>query len=330
MISAEFVNMSREFAKEKFAWALTVLADSKTRGLAHDVVSALAMKYLNFDRGKKAFPKVATLAAALSADRRSVQRALRMLEEAGFLKTKKSKGRRSNNYYMAIPNGGVDAAVEADDEQRRGRRPNSGVDAAFTPANSGVDAAHIREKGEGKGKRESGAARRAHSGPPSSFFREEGNAHSPSSWPKQASANSSGQKQSGQPDDLAKAKRPRDGRVLRARPFPEDWVCDIAEYKVAYELTKRAWDAGKVEAEFIKFKNYRLDKAPLSKDWQAAWRGWIQKGLEWEKSNKQHNKKKPLTGHDAAVEGVRQWYYAGQAYNGQTTEQPERPRKQTH
>lgn len=131
----------------RLEWLERVSRDPGMRGLPTAVAVQLA-RYINSTSGR-AWPGIATLAKALTADRRSVQRALDLLVEAGHLERALGGGAgRTNSYWMR--KGGADAAPN--DAKRRRPRPER---AASTPGkgrrrrrpNTGKE--HGEEHGEG-------------------------------------------------------------------------------------------------------------------------------------------------------------------------------------
>lgn len=70
-------------------------------------------------------------------------------------------------------------------------------------------------------------------------------------------------------------------KTSRASQLPEGWKPD-----------ENAWDAaialvglGRCEAELVKFKNYAADKGRVSKSWNAAWRNWVDRAIDYGKNN---------------------------------------------
>jgi Helix-turn-helix domain len=105
----------------RFSWLDGVSRDPRMRGLPLAIAIQFAANYFNSNTGA-AWPAQKTLARRLGADRRSIQRALNTLIEAGWLRRERvSGGRKSNRYWMQM--GGADAG---------------GADA---PRNGGVNAA---------------------------------------------------------------------------------------------------------------------------------------------------------------------------------------------
>jgi Helix-turn-helix domain len=138
--------MSAEWTSEKFAWLRQVAGDRNQRGLPLAVAVLFAVKYLN-NQTHEAWPKVATLAAAVDSDRRSVQRALNNLAKGGWL-SRRRRGGRSNSYTIAFPpRGGLDAA----------RAPGRFRGGPEAPLGGGSGAAYNRE-GNKRRKREPAGA----------------------------------------------------------------------------------------------------------------------------------------------------------------------------
>lgn len=72
--------------------------------------------------------------------------------------------------------------------------------------------------------------------------------------------------------------------VKRARtksidhPMPANWEPSIGP-KTTAMLSR--WPPGKYERELRKFRNHAADKGRLSKDWDAAFRTWLENADEW-------------------------------------------------
>jgi hypothetical protein len=76
-------------------------------------------------------------------------------------------------------------------------------------------------------------------------------------------------------------------------------VCGAPQLAAAYD---NGWDAERAFAEFDKFRDWYMRKRPFSYDWQAEWRNWIKRGVEWDA---RHSKKKRQTGLASAITGIR-------------------------
>lgn len=68
----------------------------------------------------------------------------------------------------------------------------------------------------------------------------------------------------------------------RACQLPADWACILTPRSWAIV---NGWPPGKFEAELRRFKDHAADKGRTSKDWQAAFRTWIEKADDWMKQN---------------------------------------------
>lgn len=68
----------------------------------------------------------------------------------------------------------------------------------------------------------------------------------------------------------------------RATQFPDDFTPALTERS---QRIVAAWPAGKLERELAKFRNHAADKGRTSKDWQAAFRKWIDNADEWKPAN---------------------------------------------
>ena len=110
----------------RLEWLERVARDPACRGLPTAVAVQLAARYFNSKTGR-AWPKVATLASALTANRRSVQRALDVLVEAGHLERELGGGAGRTNSYWMRKKSGVGAAPVAAEERRR--RPEKAASA---------------------------------------------------------------------------------------------------------------------------------------------------------------------------------------------------------
>jgi DNA-binding MarR family transcriptional regulator len=102
--------MPAEFVQQKFEWLMAVAADRRLRGLPVSVAVVLAARYFNAKSGE-AWPSMATLAKDLNVHWRSVQRSVRKLEDARYLRVSSGSGRASNTYRMHTP--GKDAVAKA-------------------------------------------------------------------------------------------------------------------------------------------------------------------------------------------------------------------------
>lgn len=71
-------------------------------------------------------------------------------------------------------------------------------------------------------------------------------------------------------------------REARLRPLPADWgpVLTTRSQKIV-----DGWPPGMFEAELNKFRDHAADKGRTSKDWQAAFRKWIDNAEQWKPKN---------------------------------------------
>jgi hypothetical protein len=95
------------------AWKIAVRSSSLGAFCKH--VALTLDTYM--DASGLAWPARETLAKATSRSVKQVDRALRVLEESGFLVVERSKGRVANRYHATLPNGDTTDTVE--DGQRR-------------------------------------------------------------------------------------------------------------------------------------------------------------------------------------------------------------------
>jgi hypothetical protein len=92
------------------------------------------------------WPSRNTIAAGAKCDVRTVDRAVRRLEAAGFVEVSRSRGRTSNSYRLLIPNSGTPPPLNSDGESpltAAESRRNGGADDTVTAApmrsNRGAD-----------------------------------------------------------------------------------------------------------------------------------------------------------------------------------------------
>lgn len=86
----------------------------------------------------------------------------------------------------------------------------------------------------------------------------------------------------------------------RGSKLPEGWQPILTERS---QRIVSAWPEGKLDRELSKFRNHAADKGRTSKDWQAAFRKWIDNADEWKPANDQRNSKP--TGTATAAERAR-------------------------
>jgi hypothetical protein len=123
---------------KRMDWLERVARDPDCRGLPTAVAVLLAVRYFNSTTGR-AWPATATLAEALTADRRSIRRSIDTLVEAGHLERETGGGgRKTNSYWMRWERertrperAGADTPSSAEGGSRR---PGEG---AYTPRERG-------------------------------------------------------------------------------------------------------------------------------------------------------------------------------------------------
>lgn len=131
----------------RLEWLERVARDPDCRGLPLRVACLLTTRYINSKSGR-AWPAVTTLAKLLTANRRSVQRALDTLIEAGHLRRERSTG-RSNSYWMKHRGSGLRTApaeAEGRSTDRRGGGLHAARGAVPTPPYPGSNPG--KERGE--------------------------------------------------------------------------------------------------------------------------------------------------------------------------------------
>jgi len=65
--------------------------------------------------------------------------------------------------------------------------------------------------------------------------------------------------------------------VTRASQIPEGWLPDEQVWKAAVDRI----GLDRCNAEFAKFKNHAADKGRVSKNWNSAWRNWVDRSIEY-------------------------------------------------
>ena len=96
------------------------------------------------------------------------------------------------------------------------------------------------------------------------------------------------------------AKKPRVVKI--AKPLPDGFQPNAEG--VAYALARKV----DLESEITPFRNWHTAKGSTMKDWDAAWRTWCDKAVEFGRAGNGAAKKPVLTGRQAAVSS-----YAAQA-----------------
>ncbi|WP_273679048.1 helix-turn-helix domain-containing protein [Erythrobacter fulvus] len=95
----------------------------------------------------------------------------------------------------------------------------------------------------------------------------------------------------------------------RAAKLPDDWqpiLTDRSKHIVA------GWPPGKFEHELRRFADHAADKGRVSKDWQAAFRTWIDKADEWMKRNGRASENSEQHG-DGFARAIERRLHAGDA-----------------
>jgi Helix-turn-helix domain len=115
----------------RFRWVDAVVASTlpqTAKHLAHVLT-------LHMDDAGYCWPGRELLAREMGADPRTVDRAATRLEQDGWIRWKRSKGRRSHEYWATFPNVGTVATLE--------RRQKVDVTSAESPANVGTVPANV-------------------------------------------------------------------------------------------------------------------------------------------------------------------------------------------
>lgn len=95
----------------------------------------------------------------------------------------------------------------------------------------------------------------------------------------------------------------------RAAKLPKAWEPKLTPRSQAIVAK---WPAGKFEVELQKFRDHAADKGRTSKDWQAAFRTWINNADEWMKGNGRRNQA-PVDQRDGFTAAIDRRLYAGDA-----------------
>jgi hypothetical protein len=230
---------------------------------------------------------VATLAAKLGVDRRSVQRSLKRLVDAGLLDNLgKIKGRKSNSYVQS--GSGVTGDISA---ARATRRLGSG---SGVTGGGGSGVTQIRRNRTREGTRESPRLRRDALSEPLGFdtcLTQAKQAFSRKTSPRPRQGNAlSGKKNASAGNSSTKNQ---------ALEFPGDWSFGNDELAAAKQIA--GWDLVRVEQEFESFRDWHQQRAKHSHDWPAAWRSWCRRGVEFEATKSS----RPLTGLASAIAGLK-------------------------
>lgn len=100
-----------DWVKRKEEWLLAIAADKRLHEWTPLAIAVVLASYLN-NRSEEAWPGIERLSADLQTDRRSCQRALDRLVEAGFLRRRRGGGRKNTNRYSI--KGGLSTAGLSD------------------------------------------------------------------------------------------------------------------------------------------------------------------------------------------------------------------------
>jgi hypothetical protein len=90
-------------------------------------------------------------------------------------------------------------------------------------------------------------------------------------------------------DHIEKKGKRESPKTSRASQLPDGWKPDETAWQSSISLV----GLERCEAELVKFKNYAADKGRVSKSWNAAWRNWIDRAIDYGKSNGTR-RKRPL------------------------------------
>jgi hypothetical protein len=74
-------------------------------------------------------------------------------------------------------------------------------------------------------------------------------------------------------------------RERRASQLPDGWKPDETAWQNSISLV----GLQRCELELTKFKNYAADKGRVSKSWNAAWRNWIDRAIDYGATNGARN-----------------------------------------
>jgi hypothetical protein len=73
--------------------------------------------------------------------------------------------------------------------------------------------------------------------------------------------------------------------VTRASQLPDGWLPD----EHVWQATVSAIGLDRCNSEFTKFKNHAADKGRVSKNWNSAWRNWVDRAIEYGAKNVQES-----------------------------------------
>lgn len=78
-------------------------------------------------------------------------------------------------------------------------------------------------------------------------------------------------------EESKKKENKKEREVTRASQLPEGWLPDEQVWKAAVDRI----GLDRCNAEFTKFKNHAADKGRVSKNWNAAWRNWVDRAIDY-------------------------------------------------
>ncbi len=246
---------------QRLEWLDQVSRDPDMRGLPTSIAVQLASRYVNSTTGR-AWPGHALLATTLCANRRSIQRAIDALVDAGYLgRELGGTGRRSNTYRLRFRSG-----VETAHEETRGGADAPAGRSASTER-GGLRTALIRGKNSGNN---SGKARDHEDHVFSSGSRIE------PTLPQRSTGHAA---QSDEPNSSHPASNTKPP-PRRASLLPQGWVLGAPEFELAQRCT--SWDAERPKIEFDHFCAHHKAKGTRSSDWLASWEVWCRNGSKFD------------------------------------------------
>ena len=84
-------------------------------------------------------------------------------------------------------------------------------------------------------------------------------------------------------EPINKEKDKKESSPKRTHRLPEDWMLDGAACAYAVD---RDFDEARIRAEAENFRDYHLKHASKFVDWNAAWRTWVRKAIEFKPPEK--------------------------------------------
>ena len=94
-----------------------------------------------------------------------------------------------------------------------------------------------------------------------------------------------------------KKENKKEREVTRASQIPDGWLPDEMVWKAAVDHI----GLDRCNAEFTKFKNHAADKGRVSKNWNSAWRNWVDRAIEYGASNGHRTGNTRASGSDAIL-----------------------------